>query len=295
MTQSPIQPPKSDPRKWDDLRPRVLSALVMVALGALEIGIGGASFAAFVMLLCGAMLWELARMTNQAKPRQAVLAGAIGLLALLAAIVMSPVFSEFGLMGLPPPPPPEGVAPHLLPPPEMWLPLLVPVLFIIVTERQLRLQSGLYALAIMLACLNLVCLRQIAGATAILWLVGVVITSDVAGYFAGRILGGPKFWPAISPKKTWSGTVAGWIGALAVGVIVMPYAASGWLIVAVSPLVAFAGQMGDIAESWFKRRTGFKDSSQLIPGHGGVLDRFDAMIGASLIVMALGLFLPPLI
>jgi phosphatidate cytidylyltransferase len=107
------------------------------------------------------------------------------------------------------------------------------------------------------------------------------------GYFAGRILGGPKFWPAISPKKTWSGTIAGWIGAAILGLgFVLAGQGTLWLVV-LSPLVAFAGQMGDIVESWLKRRVGAKDSSALIPGHGGVLDRFDALTGAMVLVMLL--------
>ena len=126
----------------------------------------------------------------------------------------------------------------------------------------------------------------------ILWLVAVVVASDVLGYFAGRMLGGPKFWPAISPKKTWSGTVAGWIGAALVGLVVVLTTGAGWALVPLSALVAFAGQMGDIAESWVKRRAGVKDASALIPGHGGVLDRFDALIGAVVLVMALGLVAP---
>jgi len=120
----------------------------------------------------------------------------------------------------------------------------------------------------------------------------VVVASDVLGYFAGRMLGGPKFWPAISPKKTWSGTVAGWIGAALVGLVVVLATGASWALVPFSALVAFAGQMGDIAESWVKRRAGVKDASALIPGHGGVLDRFDALIGAVVLVMALGLVAP---
>jgi phosphatidate cytidylyltransferase len=141
----------------------------------------------------------------------------------------------------------------------------------------------------MVAGFGLISLRSGAGTPAIVWIVLVVVTSDVMGYFAGRILGGPKFWPAISPKKTWSGTAAGWLGAAIVGFgfWALGYASAGILLL--SPLVAFAGQMGDIAESWIKRRTGVKDSSNLIPGHGGFLDRFDAMTGAVVLVMLLSL------
>ncbi len=124
------------------------------------------------------------------------------------------------------------------------------------------------------------------------WLVLVVVASDIMGYFAGRMLGGPKFWPRVSPKKTWSGTVAGWVGAAAVGLVLVVMGHAGPAIVVLSPLVALAGQMGDIVESLLKRRAGVKDASRLIPGHGGVLDRFDALIGAVLAVWLWGLVLP---
>jgi phosphatidate cytidylyltransferase len=141
--------------------------------------------------------------------------------------------------------------------------------------------------AILISGHGLFVLRDEAGTIAFLWLLGVVIVSDVMGYFAGRILGGPKFWPAISPKKTWSGTIAGWAGAAVLGLgFVLAGYGSFWLVL-LSPLVAFAGQMGDIVESWLKRRVGAKDSSNLIPGHGGVMDRFDALSGAMVLVMLL--------
>jgi phosphatidate cytidylyltransferase len=117
----------------------------------------------------------------------------------------------------------------------------------------------------------------------------IVIASDVLGYFAGRIIGGPRFWPAVSPKKTWSGTVAGWAGAALVGLWFVAMAGQGPWLIAFSALTALAAQMGDIAESAIKRRAGVKDSSSLIPGHGGVLDRLDALIGAAVFVLAWGL------
>ena len=113
----------------------------------------------------------------------------------------------------------------------------------------------------------------------------VVIATDVFGYFAGRTFGGPKFWPSISPKKTWSGTSAGWIAAGVVGFIFALFTDAGWSIVWVSMVLSFASQMGDIAESALKRRMKVKDSSTLIPGHGGPLDRFDALLGAALFML----------
>jgi phosphatidate cytidylyltransferase len=252
--------------KWADLRTRILSAIVMIAVGAAEIWLGGTAFAALVVVLTGVMIWELATMTAPMRRRSPVTLAVGASAALLAALVLRTDIAA--------------------------LFLAVPSVALILTPRRDRRLSGGYALAIMLAGYGLVDLRQTGGTTVILWLVAVVVASDVLGYFAGRMLGGPKFWPAVSPKKTWSGTVAGWIGAAVVGLGMVLAAGASWLLVPLSALVALAGQLGDIAESWVKRRAGVKDASGLIPGHGGVLDRFDALIGAVVVVLALGLVTP---
>jgi phosphatidate cytidylyltransferase len=252
--------------KWADLRTRILSAIVMVAVGALEIWLGGTAFAALVIALTAVMIWELASMTAPSRQRSPnVVAGAAGVALMLALVLRTDLAALF---------------------------LVVPSVMLILTPRRDRRLAGAYGLAVMVAGYGLVTLRDGAGTPAILWLVAVVVASDVLGYFAGRMLGGPKFWPAVSPKKTWSGTVAGWVGAALVGLVVVVSVGGSWLLVPLSALIAFAGQMGDIAESWVKRRAGVKDASNLIPGHGGVLDRFDALIGAVVAVMVLGLFAP---
>ena len=121
-----------------------------------------------------------------------------------------------------------------------------------------------------------------------------MIITDLAGYFAGRLLGGPKFWASISPNKTWSGTVAGWFAAGCVGgVFVIQLEGVHWVIIPLSILLAAVSQFGDIFESYLKRRAGVKDSSALIPGHGGFLDRFDGMIAAAAaIFLVQTVFLP---
>ena len=255
-----------DGGRWADLRPRVLSAIVMVAVGAAEIWLGGRSFAALVILLTGGMIWELARITAPGRRGTPLAMAAIGGASLLAALVLR-----------------GDLAP---------LALLMPSLAVALTPRRDRRIATVYAAAVMVTGFALVELRFANGQSAILWLISVVVASDVMGYFAGRILGGPKFWPAVSPKKTWSGTVAGWIGAAIVGVIFWRLGFGSIWVVLLSPVVAFAGQMGDIAESWLKRRAGIKDSSNLIPGHGGLLDRFDALIGATVALVLVGLVLP---
>lgn len=241
--------------------------MVLAVVGAVHVWLGGLVFLALVAVLSGLMLWELARMTGQGG--RAWLPLALGLAGALA-------------LGID-----EGV-----PAMPAWL-LFPPVaLAMALTPRIFPVVSGLTALAILVAGHGLFVIRDEAGTATLLWLLAVVIVSDVAGYFAGRIIGGPKFWPAISPKKTWSGTAAGWIGAALVGLGFWLSGHGPAILPLLSPFVAFAGQMGDVGESWIKRRSGVKDSSQLIPGHGGVMDRFDALTGAVLLVMAMQPLVP---
>ena len=135
---------------------------------------------------------------------------------------------------------------------------------------------------------GLVHFRVDYGFVWILWLILVVVVTDTAGYFAGRTIGGPKFWPKVSPKKTWAGTTAGWIAAGIVGLLFdLFFVQVSWHIIPISMLLSLASQMGDIAESALKRRMGVNDSSHLIPGHGGLFDRFDALLGASLFMLVI--------
>jgi phosphatidate cytidylyltransferase len=159
-----------------------------------------------------------------------------------------------------------------------------------VLVRQERAVSFLYGLAVLLAADGLIDFRHDYGGTWLFWLILVVIATDVCGYFAGRLIGGPKFWPRISPKKTWSGTVAGWLGAALVGLFFIGFTTAGRDLIWISAAVAFASQLGDIAESAIKRRAGVKDSSNLIPGHGGLLDRFDGLLGAALMMLLVSFF-----
>ena len=252
--------------RWNDLQTRVISAVVMLAVGAVDIWLGGAPFTALVVVLTGVMIWELAAITAPNASQVSVIVAVLASLALVATM-LAPMHARTVF-------------------------LVIPLIGIALPPRRDPVIAVAYAVAILVAGFGLISLRNEAGTPAILWLIGVVIISDVMGYFAGRLLGGPKFWPAISPKKTWSGTVAGWVGATLFGLGFVIFAGAGWGLVALSPLTAFAGQMGDITESWIKRRTGVKDSSRLIPGHGGVLDRFDALIGAVVVLMLLGLIVP---
>jgi len=129
------------------------------------------------------------------------------------------------------------------------------------------------------------------GLAAILLLFAIVWATDILGYFAGRAFGGPKLMPAVSPKKTWSGAVAGTFGSALIAVAIAVY--SGWFqsgtFIAVALLLSLVAQVGDLLESWIKRKFGAKDASQLIPGHGGVMDRLDGFWAAALLGCLIGL------
>jgi phosphatidate cytidylyltransferase len=130
------------------------------------------------------------------------------------------------------------------------------------------------------------------GIVGVLWMFAVVWTTDIAAYFTGRRLGGPKLWPRVSPKKTWSGFAGGLLAGTAAGVVVPLIATgSGWVqpiatlwIALLSMVASVVGQAGDLAESALKRYFGVKDSGQLIPGHGGFMDRLDAFWAVALLV-----------
>jgi phosphatidate cytidylyltransferase len=121
------------------------------------------------------------------------------------------------------------------------------------------------------------------GIAAILWMFGVVWFTDIAAYFTGRALGGPKLWPAISPNKTWSGFLGGLAAAVIAGAAINGIASrfgsnppvSFIVVILLSGVASILSQLGDLGESALKRRFGAKDSGRLIPGHGGVMDRLD--------------------
>jgi phosphatidate cytidylyltransferase len=131
-----------------------------------------------------------------------------------------------------------------------------------------------------------------------IWMFAVVWATDITAYFVGRRLGGPKLMRRVSPNKTWSGAVGGLIGAVAAGTLVpvvadlmgftLPRGASLPVVAGVSALASVLSQAGDLYESWLKRRYGVKDSSHIIPGHGGVMDRLDGFFAVAVLA---GLYL----
>jgi phosphatidate cytidylyltransferase len=150
---------------------------------------------------------------------------------------------------------------------------------------------GFGALYVGLPCLAILWLRvqPHGGLATLLWLFALVWATDTGAYAAGRLIGGPKLAPTISPNKTWAGLIGGAVAAAAIGFAVfslLPEGNSLWLV-PVSAALALVEQGGDLFESAAKRQAGVKDSGNLIPGHGGALDRLDGLLAVSVAVAAL--------
>ncbi len=152
--------------------------------------------------------------------------------------------------------------------------------------------SAIGILYISLPCAALVWLRATDGPETLLWLFLVVWVTDIAAYGIGRWIGGPRLAPSVSPGKTWAGAIGGLVAAMGAGgvIAVLLDLATPWVLVAASAGTSVVAQLGDLAESKLKRHFGVKDSGQLIPGHGGVLDRVDGLLAATPVV-ALAVFL----
>jgi len=133
-----------------------------------------------------------------------------------------------------------------------------------------------------------------AGLANMLFIVVTVSLSDVGAYLSGRLIGGPKLAPAISPGKTWSGAAGGLAFALAVGLAAAATTATPlWRGLAVAAALCIASQAGDLLESAIKRHFGVKDSGHLIPGHGGLFDRLDGLLTAAPLAALLAVALGP--
>ena len=129
------------------------------------------------------------------------------------------------------------------------------------------------------------------GFVAIVFLFAVVWVTDIAAYFAGRALGGPKLWVAVSPNKTWSGALGGALGGVIAALLVVKVAGLviAPMLILVALALSIASQAGDLLESALKRQFGAKDAGALIPGHGGLMDRLDGFLTAVLAAVMVGL------
>jgi phosphatidate cytidylyltransferase len=130
-------------------------------------------------------------------------------------------------------------------------------------------------------------IRDQLGMTAALWVFGMVWATDIGAYFAGRAFGGARLAPTISPSKTWSGLIGGMIAALIASATIGDRAGIIGVPLWIGLFMGLLAQLGDLAQSWMKRRAGVKDSGKLIPGHGGLFDRVDGILPVALLLGAL--------
>ena len=176
-----------------------------------------------------------------------------------------------------------------------WIDLLVALATVVMFREWIRLCRGLQRPAWLLGGLLYIGLaicgflwmrhQRLWGLETALWLVFVVAATDIGAFFAGRAIGGPKLAPRISPGKTWAGLIGGMALAVVVSGIFAACVGAGIVgVAAFAAPVAVVAQAGDLLESAAKRQFGVKDSGQLLPGHGGLLDRFDGLAAATLLV-----------
>ena len=249
---------------------RIASALVLASVAIAATFLSPWTFLALVILASAAIAWEWGRLVRDAGFDPAALAQMISVAA--AAIL---------------------VALGRLHPALLVFVIAVGIVAALGRPTSRAVWSAIGVVYVALPVASLLWLRWDAdlGATAILFVLGVAWTTDTVSYAAGRLLGGPKLAPGVSPKKTWSGFI---IGTLAPALIGYAFAAaigdtSPWALGAVAVLLALACQLGDLFESAVKRQFGTKDMSQLIPGHGGLLDRLDGFLFAAVVAAAIAL------
>ncbi len=254
-----------------DLKRRVPSAIVLILLALGATWYGGFPFLLFWTVAALIVWYEWATIVR-AEPRTIVIAaGAIALV--IAAILLS-----MNLVLL-------AVAVTLIG--------AVAAAFAASGNREARAWSGGGLLYASLVFIPAVLLREDFkfGFFAIVWLYAVVWLTDIAAYFCGRFIGGPKLAPAISPKKTWSGAIGGTLFGVLGGATVATLANARFAAISlvIALVVSVFSQAGDIFESFVKRKFGKKDASGILPGHGGVMDRVDGFIAAAILALVIGL------
>lgn len=254
--------------KGSELRTRIISAAILAPVALAAELLGGPLFGALVAVVAVAGLWEWTAMTRAGQPLWARMLALACLIAALVSLQLGGDLLALALVVVP-----AGLA------------------FVAGAGGRAFRWVGLGLVYVGAPCAAIIALRQADpfGWAAILYVLFVVWATDIAAYFGGRGIGGPKLWPRVSPKKTWSGALSGLVAAVAAGGTTAGLTTGGnvraGLILAV-PL-SVAAQAGDLLESAVKRHFDVKDSGNLIPGHGGVLDRVDGLFGAAVMAWLL--------
>jgi phosphatidate cytidylyltransferase len=266
VTEGQAAPAATAERGSRNLLMRVLAALVLAPLALAIAYAGGWLWVVLVTLACIGLYVEWLMIVGLAREMRVTAPG-------VAALAMSGICLIAGRID------------------AALIVLLIgfAVVTLLSPERRNWTAAGfLYATAAEIASV-LVRLDAASGFLALIFVLLVVWVTDIGGYFAGRGIGGPKLWPRVSPKKTWAGAIGGFALSLAAaaGFAAFGYGKSVPLLL-LGGFLSVVSQLGDLFESAVKRRFGVKDSSQIIPGHGGLMDRLDGFVAAIVVAAILG-------
>jgi len=289
-----MAPPSKKP---SNLTVRIASALVLIPVVLVAAYFGHPWFDALVILFAAIMAWEWARIAGRRRNPDDPSPQARIPYSTWSFEAFALVFMVVGVLINARPPLIHGL-------PETHQPIWFSILGAVVVctaaafgrHRSRAVWFGFGVLYVSLPSLALLWVRDDPvtgqGIELLAWILALVIATDTGAYAAGRSIGGPKLAPRISPNKTWAGLLGGVVAAAIVGLIagLVLELPNTWKLMILSGGLAVIEQIGDLAESAFKRRFGMKDSSHIIPGHGGVLDRVDGLLAVSVAVAALDYF-----
>jgi phosphatidate cytidylyltransferase len=289
-----MAPPASRPSSdrtggLTNLQKRTLSAAVLLPLVIAAIVLGHPYFTLLVAAFAAAMAWEFTSVAaherggGQTSPvplpgmRGWRLLAAISIATALLAVITT----GFGLPDVP-----------------VWGIVVVGILATGATALALgRPKAPWFALGVVYVAAPAAALVAIRsdpayGMASLVWIIALVVAADTGGYLVGRTVGGPKLAPRVSPNKTWSGLGGAVAGAALVGLLtafVLNHT-NVLMLTLISAAIGLLEQAGDLVESAFKRHFGVKDTSQIIPGHGGVLDRVDGLLAVAVSVLVINLW-----
>ena len=242
------------PKNWvADLPRKTLVGLILIAFALIALKLGGAAMWLLITVASMFMMAEWADLVKAAPEQKRIALFAIVVpLAILSPWAAGPDAFALGLVG--------GAA-----------------IFTAIVTRHPRLGIGLAYVGVPAFALLLI-RAQPTGMLIAFWALATVWATDIGAYFAGRLIGGPKLLPAVSPNKTWAGLAGGMVAALVVGWLFHVEGGLDLGLALASPILAIIAQIGDLYESSVKRSAGVKDSGTILPGHGGVLDRLDGVV-----------------
>jgi phosphatidate cytidylyltransferase len=272
VTASGASAPDKGPGRFSNLYKRTFSAIILIAIAVALTWVGGLPFTLMACAIGFGVLYEWHAITE---PRSNALTRSVSWVCLIIVLGML-MLSHNGLL-------------------IIAVLLAGSALVAILGGRQYGIWA---ATGLLYAGFPSIALTFVRGDTgdgfaAILFLFAVVWSTDIFAYFNGRALGGPKLAPRFSPNKTWAGAIGGAAAGIAAGVACAAFItpAGGVPIPLIAFVLSVTAQIGDLGESWVKRKFGVKDSGQMIPGHGGVMDRVDGLVAAAALLYLIGAIL----